>query len=212
MIETFAFALPLHEPFVTVIASVVLPDAPAVKLMAVVPCPLLIVPLVIVHAYVAPACEATLAFALAFAQTFAGAVIVGVGTALIVIDVLPVPLHEPLVTVMPRVTLPDAPAVKLIAFVLCPLLIVPFVIVHAYVAPACDGTLALALPFAQMFAGARIAAAGVALMFIDAFEALVQPFALTVTLSVTLPDAPAVKLIAFVFCPLLIVPFVIDHV
>ena len=81
VIETFAFALPLHEPFVTVIASVVLPDAPAVKLMAVVPCPLLIVPFVIVHAYVAPACEATLAFALVFAQTFAGAAIVGVALA-----------------------------------------------------------------------------------------------------------------------------------
>ena len=81
VIATFAFALPLHEPFVTVIASVVLPDAPAVKLMAVVPCPLLIVPFVIVHAYVAPACEATLAFALAFAQTFAGAAIVGVALA-----------------------------------------------------------------------------------------------------------------------------------
>ena len=126
-------------------------------------------------------------------------------------DVLPVPLQDPLVTVMPSVTLPEPPAVKLIPLVPCPLLIVPPVIVHAYVAPACEATLALALPFGQMFDGARIDEAGEGLIGIDALELLPQPFALTLTATVTFPEEPAVNVMALVAAPPVIVPLVIVH-
>lgn len=52
----------------------------------------------------------------------------------------PVAVHEPPVAVTPRVTLPLEPAVKEMAFVPCPAVMVPLPIVHAYVAPAVNGT------------------------------------------------------------------------
>jgi len=191
-------ALPLQPPFVTVTLSVTVPDAPAVKLIAFVPCPPLIEPFVIVQLYVAPAIGLTLAFADALAHMFDGAVIVGAGGVLIATLALPVPLHVPFVTLIASVTLPDAPAVKLIAFVPCPLLIVPFAIVHAYVAPACDATLAFALVFAQTLGGAEIVAAAAALIGTFTLPLLLQPFAVMVMPIETLPPPPAVKLIAFV--------------
>ena len=48
-IGTLAFAFALHEPLVSVIASPTLPEEAAVKPTALVPCPLLIVPLVMVQ-------------------------------------------------------------------------------------------------------------------------------------------------------------------
>ncbi len=191
-------ALPLQPPVVTVTFSVTLPELPAVKVIAFVPCPPLIEPFVIVQLYVAPAIAPTLALPFAPAHMLVGEVIDGDGGFVIGTFALPVPLHVPAVTVMPRVTLPEAPAVKLIAFVPCPLLIVPLAIVHVYVAPACDGTLAFALRFAQTLAGAVIVAAAPALIGTAVLPLLLQPLTVTVTAMLTLPAGPAVKLIAFV--------------
>src|SRR5438045_3421369 len=97
--------------------------------MALVPAPLVMVPLVIDQLYVAPACAATLAFADALAQTDDGVVIVAVGAALIGTDALELllqPAEE--VTVIASATLPDAPGVKVMAFVPAPPVMVPLVI------------------------------------------------------------------------------------
>ena len=211
VIGTFAFPLPLHVPVVTVIPSATLPDAPAVKLIAFVPCPLLIAPFVIVHTYVAPACDATLAFALAFAQTLTGAEIVAAAAVLIETDALPLLLQPFALTVTPRETLPVAPAVKLMAFVPWPLLMVPLVIVQLYPAPACDGTLAVADDAGQIDAGAVIVALGGALMGTVALVLVLHPFAVTVRLRTTLPDAPAVNVMALVPRPVLMAPLVMDQ-
>ena len=57
---------------------------------------------------------------------------VGVTFVVIVTDLLPVALHPPLlVTVIPSVTEPDAPAVYLMAAVPLPEVIVPPLMVHA---------------------------------------------------------------------------------
>src|SRR5438874_2063376 len=104
-------------------------------------------------------------------------------------------LLQPLVgvTVALRLTLPDPVAVKLIAFVPWPLLIVPFVIVHT-------------LP------GALMIGAGGAVMGTVALEFALQPPFATVSDNVTLPLAPAVNVIPFVPAPAVIVPLAIDHV
>ncbi len=78
-----------------------------------------------------------------------------------------------------------------------------------YVAPPCDGTLAFADPAGQIDAGALIVATGDALIGTVALVLLLQPFAVTVTPRTTLPEEPAVKVIAFVPCPPEIEPFVI---
>jgi hypothetical protein len=182
-------------PTVSVIDSTTLPLAPAVKAIAFVPCPLLIVPLVIVQAYVTPPCAATLAFAAAFAQTFGGALITGDGGTLIGIVALPFVVHPPFVTLTLTVTLPLAPAVKVIAFVPAPAVIVPLVIDHAYVvAPA--GPLAwLPVEFAHTCAGAGVMVGvdGLALMGTLTVVCAEQLAPLvTVRVRSTMPEAPAV--------------------
>jgi hypothetical protein len=52
----------------------------------------------------------------------------------------PVAGVPPTVTVHPSVSVPAPPAEKVTALVLPPAVMVPPVMVHAYVAPACDGT------------------------------------------------------------------------
>src|SRR5688572_32512838 len=60
VIGTFALPVLVHEPNVTVTDSATLPLEPAVKVMLA-PLPALVsVPLVMLHAYVAPGCDATL--------------------------------------------------------------------------------------------------------------------------------------------------------
>ena len=79
-IGTFAEELPPQEVPLTVMPSVTLPLAPALKVMAFVPWPAVMLPLAMVQAYVAPATAETLAaLPVLFAQTAAGAVIGGVG-------------------------------------------------------------------------------------------------------------------------------------
>ena len=67
-----------------------------------------------------------------------------------------------------------------IAAVPWPPVMVPFVIVHAYVAPAVAGTLALALAVEHIVAGAVIVATGGARTFAVAVPVLVQPPIVTV--------------------------------
>ena len=67
----------------------------------------------------------------AFGQTEAGPVMPTVTAAEIDTDALPVELHEPEVTLTPRATLPEAPAVKVMALVPWPAVMVPLVMVQA---------------------------------------------------------------------------------
>lgn len=61
---------------------------------------------------------------------------------------------------------------------------------------------------AHVVDGPVITGAGTALIGIDTLELVLQPPFETVTLSVTFPEAPAVKEIPYVPAPLLIVPLV----
>jgi hypothetical protein len=141
-----------------------------------------------------------------------GPVMTGVGAALIGTVVLEVALQPPLATVTLMPTLPDAPAVKVMACVPAPLVMEPFVTVHVYVAPVWSGTLALPGPEAQTEAGAVIVADGAVLIGTFALELLEQPFTeMTVMPRVTLPEAAGEKLMAFVPEPPVIVPLVIDQ-
>ena len=174
-----------------------------VNVIAFVPLPLVIVPFVIVQLYVAPATEATEAEPEAPLQIAAGAVIVALCE--------PDAVQPAEVIVTLSVVVPEAPAVKVIAFVLVALVIVPLVIDHAYVAPACAGTLAL-LPVepAQTVDGAVIVATGFALTvtLCDDEVAQLAP-SVTVTPRTVVPEGPAVKVIVLVLVALVIVPFVI---
>ena len=132
LIGTVAFEL-LEQPFVemTVMAIETFPDAPGAKVMAFVPAPLTIVPLVTVQLYVAPLVAVTLALPFVDAQIEEGAVIADAGAGLIVTFALP--LAEQLVasvTVTLRATTPEAPGLKVMAFVPWPLVIAPLVIVQ----------------------------------------------------------------------------------
>ena len=69
------------------------------------------------------------------AQTLGGAVMVAVGSGLMVTFCEPLLVQPLAVTVTFRVVVPVAPAVKVMVSVLVALVIVPLVIDHAYVAP-----------------------------------------------------------------------------
>ena len=208
-----AFALALQPPLSTVTFSVTLPDAAAVNVIVFVPAPPVIVPLVIVHVYVAPVCDATLAFAEVDAHTEAGALIVAVGEGLIGTATLPLFVQPAVdVIVMASATLPDEAAVKVIAFVPAPALIVPLVIVQVYVTPLCDGTLAFADVDEQIDGGAVIVADGVGLIVTLALPVAEQlVVSVTVTARETLPDAPGLNVIDDVPWPLSSVPLVTLH-
>ena len=98
---TEALPLLLQPLAVTLTLSVTGPVGPAVKLIELVPCPPVMLPLVATQLYVAPAVAGTLALLLALAQTLAGAVMVAEGRGLTVTtDVADVAEHPaPLVTV-----------------------------------------------------------------------------------------------------------------
>jgi hypothetical protein len=109
-------------------------------------------------------------------QIAAGAVIVAFGTALTLTVALAVPLQLLLfVTVTPRVTGPETD-VNVIAFVPLPEVIVPFVIVQAYVAPEIAAVEALPLAPAQIADGAVIDGAGLLLTVTGtSLECALQP-------------------------------------
>jgi hypothetical protein len=114
------------------------------------------------------------------------------------------------VTVMPRETV-ELVEVKVIEFVPAPAVIVPPVIVHAYVPPLIAGTDAVALVPLQNDEGAVIATLGSALTATDFKDEATHPFCgVTVTASVTGPVVE-VKVMALVAAPEVIVPPVIVH-
>jgi hypothetical protein len=110
------------------------------------------------------------------------AVIVGVNapTATLAVPVAVQPLLD---TETFSVIGPVAAAVKVIAFVPCPLAIVAFVPVQLYEAPDVTTTLALPVAFAQTLAGAEIVALGAGLtVTVVTADVALQPAALvTVT-------------------------------
>lgn len=203
---TLVLELLVHELLVTLTARTTLPEAGAVKVIELVPWPLAIVPLVMVQLYDAPAMVATLADAFAFAQTEAGAAIVALGVGLIATDAVALPLQDAeLVTVTPRLTVPLAAAVKMIVFVPWPLLIVPPEIVQLNDAPATAAVLALVVAFAQTVDGAVINGV-TALMATFALPVPVHAPDVTLTPRTTLPLAPALKVIAELPAPAVMVP------
>ena len=105
------------------------------------------------------------------------------GSALTVTVALALPLQLPLVTVTPRVIGPEAD-VNVMAFVPLPEVIVPFVIVQAYVAPAIAAVDAPADPPAQIAGATPIDGAGLLLTVTAvAADVALHPFAsVTVTL------------------------------
>src|SRR5258708_39110731 len=104
-----------------------------------------------VQANVTPDCSGTLAVTVLFGQVVAGAEIVAIGAGLMATVALPLPLQLLVfVTVTESVTLPELPAVKVIAFVPWPEAIQPLGLLQGYVAPARGAGLAVAC-------GARVA-------------------------------------------------------
>lgn len=121
-----------------------------------------------------------------------GPVIDGAGTAWIGRVAPELLLQPPLATVTFRVTFPEAPAVKEMAFVPAPALIVPLVMLQLNVAPDCAGTLALATVDAQTAGGAVMVDDGALLIGMETVELLLQPAAdVTVIATVTFPGRPA---------------------
>ncbi len=196
---TFADSLAEQPAAVaTVTVSCTGPVAAASNVIDAVPVPPVIVPFVIPHVYVAPApASGTLAACpVVLAQTAAGAVIVAEGTGFTVTFADPLAEQPAAVaTVTVSCTGPVAAASKVIDAVPVPPVIVPFVIPHVYVAPApASGTLAACpVVLAQTAAGAVIVADGTGLIGTSIEVDAVQLEALvTVSVSVTLPEAPAV--------------------
>jgi len=85
--------------------------------------------------------------------------------------------------------------------------------VQANVTPDCGGTLAVTVLFGQAVAGAEIVAIGAGLMATVALPLPLQLLAfVTVTDSVTLPELPAVKVMALVPWPVVMPPLAIVQV
>ncbi|HSB63288.1 MAG TPA: hypothetical protein VLJ18_03935, partial [Thermoanaerobaculia bacterium] len=111
-------------------------------------------------------------------------------------------------------TFPEAPAVYVIVWMFVALVIVPFVIDQAYVVAPAGPAAVLPVTFAQSVAGVGVIAgvAGAALIGTSRlFDAGQWLAFVTVRLSVTLPEAPAVYVIVWRSVALVIVPFVIDQ-
>ncbi len=126
--------------FVTVRSSVTLPEGPAVYVIVSMSVALVIVPFVIDQAYVVAPAGPEAVLPVEFPQIGVGVgVITGAaGTALIVTSRVFWAEHPPgFVTVRSSFTVPEGPAVYVMVWTFVALVIVPFVITHAYeVAPA----------------------------------------------------------------------------
>jgi F0F1-type ATP synthase membrane subunit c/vacuolar-type H+-ATPase subunit K len=120
----------------------------------------------------------------------------------------------PFVTVSVRPTLPEAPAVYVIVWMFVALVIVPFVIDQEYVVAPAGPEAVLPVEFAQTCAGEGVIVGMAGRGLIGTLDVAwaEQPEAfVTVRVSPTLPEAPAVYVIVWMFVALVIVPFVIDH-
>jgi hypothetical protein len=178
---------------------------PAVKLIDAVPWPPVIVPFVIVQLNTPDAPEADAPFPVEAGQTIAGAVTVSVPAALMGTVAPEVSLQAPCVMESPRVTVPEVPAVKAIVLVPWPDVIVPLEMVHAYDEAPGIAEATFPVAFAQVTAGAEIAADTMGTWAAPFDE---QLFFVTVTLSPTGPVVPAEKLIELLPCPAVMLPFV----
>jgi hypothetical protein len=204
---------------VTVTPNVTVPDGPAVNVIDAVVVDDVMVPPLIVHAYVAdgdPAgTETTLPAE--FGATAGGAVIVAAGgvQAVIATAADPVAVQLLSVTMTVRLTLPVAAAVNVMDAVFVADVIEPPLIDQEYVAPGePDGTDAmLPLEFAATDEGAAMAVDGGVhgVIVIDFVPVAVQPLSVTVTERFTLPVAPALNAIDVVFVADVMVPPVMDH-
>ena len=124
----------------------------------------------------------------------------------------PVATQPFLFTLTLNTTLPLGAAVKVMLSVPAPPVIVPPVMVHVYEAPATmDVEAVLPVELAQTFAGALMTAAGGAVIVTELLPVLTQPLLVTVTVRPTVPDAPAVNVMAFVVAPAVIVPLAMDQ-
>ena len=120
--------------------------------------------------------------------------------------------HVPMVTVTRSVTLPTAPAEKVMPLVAVPEVMLPLVADHAYVAPGSNGTLASCrLLLALTDDGAVIGATGAGLFVIMALPDDVQLPLVTTTCRTTSPEAAASNVIASVPAPPVMVPLVMLH-
>ncbi|HVH12722.1 MAG TPA: hypothetical protein VM759_06715, partial [Longimicrobium sp.] len=175
---------------------VIVPTAPAVYVMRLIPPlvtpavpPVVIVPPERVQVYVMPVRAGTVAVRpVAPVVTGLTVVMVGVsGPPTTVTLLLPVALTPARVTTQPRDNVPAEPALKVTAFVPAPAVMVPFVIVQAYVAPAWLGTEACspAAP-AETLAGAVIVAFGAASTMAHAVAAMAA-FALSAAVTAQTP-------------------------
>ena len=193
---------------------------PTEKVMLRVPCPAVIVPLLTIQLYMAPTpASGTLArLPVELTHTATGAVIVALGSGFTVTCRVPIALQPGKgVTVTFSVTGEVPLAVQVMLRVFAPLLIVPLVIVQAYVAPIpASGTLAV-LPVepAQTAAGAvivvsiagqptvSVALAGAA---VSAGQATTAPTAVPVRLLIVFKAAPVVALVTFTWIWQLVAP------
>ena len=148
--------------------------------------------------------------AVLFTQTLAGALMAAFGGGVIATFCVPFEVQPFAVTVTLSVVVPDGPAVKAMPLPVVALVMVPFVIDHAYVAPATGATLALRpVVFGHAYAGALRVTGAAAVVATVCVPLLEQPLTLTVMPRITLPEGPASKVMAFVFVALVIVPLVI---
>lgn len=151
---------------------------------------------------VAPGAFAAAARLVALAHTAAWAMIETVGAAAIGTFTDPLLVHEPTVIVTSSWTLPLAPAVNVTVGPLFVLVRTPLVMLQAYVAPPCTGTLALfPVEFSQTLGGAVMAAVGFADTVTVCESLALQPFtSVTMTLNVCSGDV-GVTVIAWVSAP-----------
>jgi hypothetical protein len=144
------------------------------------------------------------------AQTLAGAVMTAVGCGMMGMLCVPVTEPQEVVTVTERSTFPLAAEVKVSTFVVAPETTVPPAMVHAYVAPLCKGTDAVAVLPAQTLGGALIVASGPVTAMLTLFVTLPQ-LLVTIRERPIGPPAPASKVIVSVVVDDVIVPLMIDQ-
>jgi hypothetical protein len=111
----------------------------------------------------------------------------------------PLLVQVPFVTATPSATVPPALAEKVIAFVLCPPVIVPFVMVQKYDDAPAGTEAVLPVDEGQTLGGAVMVTAGAAPIGTLAEPLLEHEPLAAVTPRETEPLAPAVKVMAFVF-------------
>ena len=180
--------------------------------MALLPAPAVMTPPEMVQTKVLPTWGGTETVRpLAPAVTLAGSVKALTGTGLMAQVAAPGALARPapLVTVQPRLTLAEVPAVKVMALLPAPAVMTPPEIVQTKVLPAWAGTVAARpVALAVTLAGAVMVALGAAKMAQVAEPgALAWPAPLvTVQPRLTLPEAPAVKVMALLPAPAVMAP------